>query len=36
MKQLWQQTVKAKIENQASVLSKCAGEEIKLYEDMGY
>ena len=29
MKQLWQQTVKAKIENQAAVLNKCVGEEIK-------
>ena len=29
MKQLWQQTVKAKIENQATVLSECAGEEVK-------
>lgn len=28
-KQLWQQTVKAKIENQAVVLSECAGAEIK-------
>ena len=29
MKQLWQQTIKAKIENQAVVLRECAGEEIK-------
>lgn len=29
MKQLWQQTIKAKIENQAVVLNECAGEEIK-------
>ena len=29
MKQLWQQTVKSKIENQAAVLKECAGEEIK-------
>lgn len=29
MKQLWQQTIKAKIENQAVVLHECAGEEIK-------
>lgn len=29
MKQLWQQTIKAKIENQAMVLNECAGEEIK-------
>lgn len=28
-KQLWQQTIKAKIENQASVLYACKGEEIK-------
>lgn len=28
-KQLWQQTVKAKIENQAVVLKECTGEEIK-------
>lgn len=28
-KQLWQQTVKQKIENQAAVLKKCAGEEIR-------
>lgn len=28
-KQLWQQTIRAKIENQAVVLSECAGEEIK-------
>ncbi|WP_418495424.1 type II CRISPR-associated endonuclease Cas1 [Coprobacter sp.] len=28
-KQLWQQTVKAKIENQAAVLKECSGEEIK-------
>lgn len=28
-KQLWQQTIKAKIENQAKVLNECAGEEIK-------
>ena len=27
MKQLWQQTIKQKIENQAAVLKKCAGEE---------
>ena len=26
MKQLWQQTIKQKIENQAAVLKKCAGE----------
>ncbi len=29
MKQLWQQTVKVKIENQAAVLKKCAGEEVR-------
>ena len=29
MKQLWQQTVKVKIENQAAVLKKCAKEEIR-------
>ena len=29
MKQLWQQTIKQKIENQAAVLKKCAGEEIR-------
>ncbi|WP_018668122.1 type II CRISPR-associated endonuclease Cas1 [Bacteroides gallinarum] len=29
MKQLWQQTIRAKIENQAVVLGECAGEEIK-------
>lgn len=29
MKQLWQQTVKAKIENQAAVLKECTGEEVK-------
>ena len=29
MKQLWQQTIKAKIENQAVVLKECAGEEIR-------
>ena len=28
-KQLWQQTIKAKIENQAVVLKECTGEEIK-------
>lgn len=28
-KQLWQQTIKAKIENQAAVLKECTGEEIK-------
>ncbi len=28
-KQLWQQTVKQKIENQAAVLQRCSGEEIK-------
>lgn len=28
-KQLWQQTVKQKIENQAAVLKKCVGEEIR-------
>lgn len=28
-KQLWQQTIKQKIENQAVVLKKCAGEEIR-------
>ena len=28
-KQLWQQTIKAKIENQASVLSDCSGEVVK-------
>ena len=28
MKQLWQQTIKHKIENQAAVLKKCAGEDI--------
>ena len=28
-KQLWQQTVKAKIENQAAVLKECTGEEMK-------
>ena len=30
MKQLWQQTIKQKIENQAAVLKKCAGEEIRV------
>lgn len=29
IKQLWQQTVKVKIENQAAVLKECAGEEIR-------
>ena len=29
IKQLWQQTVRMKIENQAAVLKKCAGEEVK-------
>ena len=29
MKQLWQQTIKQKIENQAAVGKKCAGEEIR-------
>ena len=29
MKQLWQQTIKAKIDNQAAVLQECAGVEIK-------
>lgn len=29
MKQLWQQTVKVKIDNQAAVLKECTGEEIK-------
>ena len=29
MKQLWQQTVKVKIENQAAVLKKCTGEEMR-------
>ena len=28
-KQLWQQTIKMKIENQAAVLKKCTGEEIR-------
>ena len=28
-KQLWQQTIKVKVENQASVLKKCTGEEIR-------
>ena len=28
-KQLWQQTIRIKIENQAAVLKKCAGEEVK-------
>ncbi|MEG2514939.1 MAG: type II CRISPR-associated endonuclease Cas1, partial [Bacteroidaceae bacterium] len=28
-KQLWQQTIRMKIENQATVLQKCTGEEIK-------
>ena len=28
-KQLWQQTVKAKIENQAAVLKECTGDELK-------
>ena len=28
-KQLWQQTIKAKIENQAAVLKECTGDEIK-------
>lgn len=28
-KQLWQQTIKAKIENQAAVLQECAGEEVR-------
>lgn len=29
MKQLWQQTIKSKIENQAAVLKECTGEETK-------
>lgn len=29
MKQLWQQRIKAKIENQAVVLKECAGEEVR-------
>ena len=29
MKQLWQQTVKQKIENQAAILKKCAGGEVR-------
>ena len=29
MKQLWQQTIKIKIENQAKVLEKCTGEKVK-------
>lgn len=29
MKQLWQQTIKVKIENQAAVLNKCTGGEIR-------
>lgn len=29
MKQLWQQTIKVKIENQAAVLNNCAGAEIR-------
>lgn len=29
MKQLWQQTIRSKIENQAVVLSTCAGQEIR-------
>lgn len=29
IKQLWQQTVRMKIENQAAVLRKCTGEEVK-------
>lgn len=29
LKQLWQQTMKAKIENQAAVLSECTGEEVR-------
>ena len=29
MKQLWQQTIKVKIENQAKVLEKCTGERVK-------
>lgn len=29
MKQLWQQTIKVKIGNQATVLSECTGEEVK-------
>lgn len=32
MKQLWQQTIKQKIENQAAILKKCTGEEIKCME----
>ncbi|MGG6550029.1 UNVERIFIED_CONTAM: type II CRISPR-associated endonuclease Cas1, partial [Prevotella sp. 15_C9] len=28
-KQLWQQTIRAKIENQATALRKCIGEEMK-------
>ena len=28
-KQLWQQTIKSKIDNQASVLEKCTAEEVK-------
>ena len=31
-KQLWQQTVKAKVENQAAVLSDCTGTEVKCME----
>ncbi len=29
MKQLWQQTIKSKIENQAAVLKECTGEETR-------
>lgn len=29
LKQLWQQTMKAKIENQAAVLNECTGEEVR-------
>lgn len=34
-KQLWQQTMKAKIENQASVLYTCKKRGSKVYESLG-
>ncbi len=36
MKQLWQQTIKAKINNQAALLDICTGEEKQVHEDMGF
>ncbi len=33
-KQLWQQTIKAKIDNQATVLSACCGKSVRLLERM--